>query len=191
MSKIDHSLFSADKHALEKEYEVCPKCGSELVIRNSKTGPFLGCASYPACDFIRPLAHHDSNEIKILEDSACPECAKPLVVKNGRYGMFIGCTGYPQCHYIAHDDEPKKDEAELPACPKCKKGQLVARSNKFGKTFYSCDCYPSCKYTLNNKPVAQPCPKCGWPIVIEKKMANGTVLQCPQKSCLHKLTNTD
>ena len=86
MSKIDHSLFSADKHALEKEYEVCPQCGSELVIRNSKTGPFLGCASYPKCDFIRPLAHHDSSEIKVLEDSACPQCTKPLVVKNGRYG---------------------------------------------------------------------------------------------------------
>jgi ssDNA-binding Zn-finger/Zn-ribbon topoisomerase 1 len=61
MSKIDHSLFSADKHALEKEYEICPQCGSELVIRNSKSGPFLGCASYPKCDFIRPLAHNALN----------------------------------------------------------------------------------------------------------------------------------
>ncbi|ETJ49976.1 type I DNA topoisomerase, partial [Pseudoalteromonas agarivorans] len=106
-------------------------------------------------------------------------------------GMFIGCTGYPECHYIAHDDEPNNNDDVLPGCPKCKKGQLVARSNKFGKTFYSCDCYPSCKYTLNNKPIAKPCPKCDWPLVIEKKMANGTVLQCPQKSCLHKLTTTD
>jgi putative DNA topoisomerase len=47
MSKIDHSLFSADKHALEKEYEVCPQCGSELVIRNSKTGPFFGLCELP------------------------------------------------------------------------------------------------------------------------------------------------
>ena len=128
------------------------------MIRNSKSGPFLGCASYPKCDFIRPLAHHDSNEIKILEDSECPECSKPLVVKNGRYGMFIGCTGYPECHYIAseHDDTPS--EEPVVGCPKCKKGHLVSRSNKFGKVFYSCDCYPSCKYTLNHKPVAQACP---------------------------------
>ncbi|MBQ4800809.1 topoisomerase DNA-binding C4 zinc finger domain-containing protein [Pseudoalteromonas sp. MMG006] len=190
MSKIDHSLFSADKHALEKEYEICPQCGSELVIRNSKSGPFLGCASYPKCDFIRPLAHHDSNEIKILEDSACPQCTKPLVVKNGRYGMFIGCTGYPECHYIANEDDEKQNEEALPPCPKCKKGHLVARSNKFGKTFYSCDSYPSCKYTLNNKPIAIPCPECDWPLVIEKKMSNGAVLQCPQKSCMHKLAPT-
>ena len=189
MSKIDHSLFSADKHALEKEYEVCPKCGSELVMRNSKSGPFLGCASYPKCDFIRPLAHHDSQQIKVLEDSACPECGKPLVIKNGRYGMFIGCTGYPDCHYIAHDEEPSDTEV-LPSCPKCKKGKLVSRSNKFGKTFYSCDCYPRCKYTLNNKPVSKTCPACDWPIMTEKKTASGVVLQCPQKACMHKLAES-
>ncbi|MCK8136874.1 MULTISPECIES: DNA topoisomerase family protein [Pseudoalteromonas] len=191
MSKIDHSLFSANKHALEKEYEICPQCGSELVIRNSKSGYFLGCASYPKCDFIRPLVHHDSNEIKILEDSECPECRKLLVVKNGRYGMFIGCTGYPECHYIAseHDDTPS--EEPVISCPKCKKGHLVSRSNKFGKVFYSCDCYPSCKYTLNHKPVDQACPACDWPVVTEKKTASGIVLQCPQKSCMHKFAATE
>ena len=134
MSKIDHSLFSADKHALEKEYEVCPKCGSELVMRNSKSGPFLGCASYPKCDFIRPLAHHDSQQIKVLEDSACPECGKPLVIKNGRYGMFIGCTGYPECHYIAHDEEPD-DAPQLPACPKCKKASWLRVVISLAKPF--------------------------------------------------------
>jgi putative DNA topoisomerase len=189
MSKIDHSLFSAKKHALEKEYETCPQCSSELVIRNSKSGPFLGCASYPKCDFIRPLAHHDSNEIKVLEDSACPKCAKPLVVKNGRYGMFIGCTGYPVCHYIANDD--KTDEEHLPHCPKCPTGKLVSRSNKFGKTFYSCDGYPKCNYTLNSKPIEHTCPQCQWPLMVERKMANSTVLQCPQKSCMHKLATKE
>ncbi|MFT6789354.1 MAG: putative DNA topoisomerase [Pseudoalteromonas rhizosphaerae] len=187
MSKIDQSLFSANQHALEKEYEVCPKCGSELVIRNSKSGPFLGCASYPECDFIRSLAQHDTQQIKVLDDSPCPECGNPLVVKNGRYGMFIGCTGYPECHYIAHD-EPEPNEEVLPACPKCKKGQLVARSNKFGKTFYSCNSYPSCKYTLNYKPVSHICPACQWPVMMQKQMTNSVVLQCPQKSCSHKFT---
>ena len=186
MSKIDQSLFSANQHALEKEYEVCPQCGSELVIRNSKSGPFLGCASYPKCDFIRSLAQHDNHQIKVLEDSPCPDCGNPLVVKSGRYGMFIGCTDYPNCHYIAHD-EPEPNEETLPACPKCKKGQLVARSNKYGKTFYSCNSYPSCKYTLNFKPVAHSCPACQWPVMMQKQMTNRVVLQCPQKSCSHKL----
>ncbi|PAX99485.1 hypothetical protein CKO50_20660 [Pseudoalteromonas sp. HM-SA03] len=181
MSKIDHALFNADKHALEKEYEVCPECGSELVIKNSKNGPFIGCTSYPTCDYIRPLAHHDSHVIKVLEDVACPECGKDLVIKNGRYGMFIGCTGYPDCHYIGHEDAPPT--AALPACPKCQKGNLIQRKNKFGKHFYSCDTYPSCKYTLNAKPVEQSCPECHWPVLVEKTRAGKAVLQCPQKSC--------
>lgn len=105
--------------------------------------------------------------------------------------MFIGCTGYPECHYIANENEAKQNEEPLPSCPKCKKGRLVSRSNKFGKIFYSCDCYPSCKYTLNNKPVEQSCPECNWPLLIERKMANSTVLQCPQKSCMHKLAATE
>ncbi|MDX1728415.1 MAG: type I DNA topoisomerase, partial [Pseudoalteromonas tetraodonis] len=66
----------------------------------------------------------------------------------------------------------------------------VSRSNKFGKVFYSCDCYPSCKYTLNHKPVDQACPACDWPVVTEKKTASGIVLQCPQKSCMHKFAAT-
>jgi putative DNA topoisomerase len=185
MSKIDHSLFNADKHALEKEYEVCPKCGSELVMKHSKNGPFLGCASYPKCDYIRSLAHHDNHDIKVLDDSPCPECGEPLVIRNGRYGMFIGCTGYPACHFIVHEDEP--EEEGLPNCPKCKKGKLVVRNNKFGKQFYSCDAYPSCKYSLNQHPIDETCPQCGWGVMVEKSRGDKAVLQCPQKSCQHKV----
>ncbi len=183
MSKIDHSLFSTHEHALEKEYEVCPKCGSEVVIRNSKTGPFIGCASYPECDYTRPLVEHDASFVKVLEGSECPDCKNQLAVKNGRYGMFIGCTNFPECHYIAHDHEP---EESLPQCPQCQSGTLTKRSNKTGKTFYSCDAYPKCKYILNQHPVSQTCPECGWQVMIEKNTANGKVLQCAQKHCSYK-----
>lgn len=189
MSKIDHSLFSANKHALEKEYEHCPQCGSELVMRNSKSGAFLGCASYPHCDYIRPLSNHDSEQLKVLDDSPCPECQSPLAVKNGRYGMFIGCTNYPQCHYIADlHNESNSEEDTLPNCPKCQKHPLMARTNKYGKTFYSCKGYPDCKYSVNSKPVAAKCEQCGWEIMLHKQLSKGTVLQCPQKSCAHQQT---
>ncbi|CAM4269458.1 DNA topoisomerase family protein [Pseudoalteromonas byunsanensis] len=186
MSKIDHSLFNAKQHALEKEYEVCPECGSELVIKHSKNGPFLGCASYPTCSYVRPLAQHDNHDIKVLEDSPCPQCGNDLVIRNGRYGMFIGCTGYPECHYIAHDEQESEAECNI-GCPKCHKGQLTKRKNKFGKFFYSCDRYPHCKYSLNQQPVAQTCPECGWAIMVQKQRSGKAVLQCPQKSCQHKI----
>lgn len=32
---------------------ICPLCGSKLVRRNGKYGPFMGCSSYPKCRFTR------------------------------------------------------------------------------------------------------------------------------------------
>ena len=34
--------------------EICPRCGrGTLVERNSKFGPFLGCSTFPACNYTR------------------------------------------------------------------------------------------------------------------------------------------
>ncbi|MDT8391367.1 MAG: type I DNA topoisomerase [Lentisphaeria bacterium] len=33
--------------------ETCPECGKQLVLRNSKRGPFLGCSGYPKCRFTK------------------------------------------------------------------------------------------------------------------------------------------
>ncbi len=35
---------------------VCPKCGSELVKRKGKYGLFLGCTTYPDCDYTEKIA---------------------------------------------------------------------------------------------------------------------------------------
>ncbi len=183
MSKIDKSLFQTHTQASSE----CPECGGQLVIKSSKKGPFLGCSHYPECDYSKPLGSQADTQIIKELDTQCPECDAALAVKNGRFGMFIGCTAFPECDYLASLHEPKD---QLCACPKCQQGQLVKRSNKYGKTFYSCDGYPRCKYTLNHKPVATECPACHWPIMTEKKTASGVVLQCPQKSCMHKLVES-
>lgn len=33
-------------------YSKCPKCGKELVPRESRYGKFVGCSAFPVCDFI-------------------------------------------------------------------------------------------------------------------------------------------
>lgn len=35
--------------------EICPFCGSRLVLRQGKYGQFWGCSTYPRCRFTRPL----------------------------------------------------------------------------------------------------------------------------------------
>ena len=79
-----------------------------------KVRAFLGCAGHPKCDFIRPLAHHDSQQIEVLEDSACPECGKPLVIKIAAMACLLVAQN-PDCHYIAHDEEPSNTEVLLAA----------------------------------------------------------------------------
>jgi len=187
MSDSDKTLFTRHEHALEKAYEVCPDCGSEVTIKHGKSGAFLGCSNYPTCQYTRPIVEHERVEDNILAGSECPLCGNNLAVKQGRFGMFIGCTNYPECHHI--EEIHQQDDVNV-ACPQCnnkgKDGELFEKTNRYGKTFYSCNNYPKCKYVLNHPPIAQSCPECNWPVLIKRNMANGEVLVCPEKKCTYK-----
>jgi putative DNA topoisomerase len=180
MSKIDPHLFSAHEHALEREPQPCPECGANLMVRHGKHGPFLGCSTYPACNYIRPLTSQGVELHKVLEGSACPICGQLLAIKKGRYGLFIGCTQYPLCQHI--ESQGELESSEVP-CPACGRGHLISRTSRYGKMFYACDSFPRCKYVVNDKPVAQSCPKCGWQILVERQVRHGSKLCCPQKLC--------
>lgn len=54
-------------------------------------------------------------------------------------------------------------------CPKCKKGDVVIRTGRFGK-FLSCSRFPDCKYTAAyiEKVKGTACPDCGGQIVIRR-----------------------
>ena len=42
-----------EKKEATKTGELCPECGSELVIRNGKYGSFTACSNYPSCKYIK------------------------------------------------------------------------------------------------------------------------------------------
>ncbi|MDN3679311.1 type I DNA topoisomerase [Vibrio tapetis] len=187
-NKIDQQLFSNHEHALE--HESCPKCsneeGGELSLKHGKHGPFLGCNRYPECDFIKPLHQNDGHIVKEL-GIPCPECSHEMVLRQGRYGMFIGCSAYPVCHHIESMDKPTEPQEKQPlfACPDCGKGHLVERKSRYGKTFYACDNFPKCKFALNQPPYKGKCELCGFPLLIEKKLASGDKIQCADRKCQH------
>jgi len=183
MSKINTDLFTTEAHALDKEYRLCPECGGVLSLRKSKHGLFLGCANHPNCQYLRPLQQTSVLTEKVLNDSHCPDCGQPLAIKKGRFGLFIGCTGYPECQHIESNNSTPETESALPHCPSCHQGQLQAKNSRYGKIFYACSEYPKCKYALNDKPVSQTCPQCGFAILIEKRTRLGVRLFCPQKGC--------
>lgn len=170
--------------------ELCPKCGAELHLRKGKKGLFLGCSTYPACDYLKPLQQTEGRVLKFLQQD-CPECSHQLVLRQGHYGMFIGCSHYPECRYVVHEavDEAESEEAEaslqaeVSTCPSCKVGHLVARRGKQGKVFYGCDRFPQCRFNLAHKPHRQPCPKCGYPLAFHKTDLS---YQCCNRACRHQ-----
>ncbi|ABR73717.1 hypothetical protein CBG46_03645 [Actinobacillus succinogenes] len=174
------ALFEHTKHQ-----EFCPQCGSPLQIRQSKKALFLGCSGYPKCDYIKPLQPFSENKILKQLNETCPECGRFLQLKQGSFGMFIGCSGYPDCHFVVHDKEEATEES-VP-CPECKKGELVARRGRQGKTFYGCNRFPVCKYTVAGKPYAVNCPQCGsLPVMLKKQTETRRTFICLNKSCKHQ-----
>jgi DNA topoisomerase-1 len=71
------------------------------------------------------------------------------------------------------------------ACPRpgCR-GEIVVKKSKRGKAFYGCSEYPKCDVVFWDKPVAQPCPNCKAPFLLEKTTKKeGTVHHCAQEGC--------
>jgi len=53
--KLMEYMQMVDTTVPEAKTPVCQKCGSELVKRKGKYGPFLGCATYPKCDYTEKI----------------------------------------------------------------------------------------------------------------------------------------
>jgi len=162
--------------------EKCPKCNEPLSIRLGRRGRFVGCTAFPECDYTRNLGEDgESTEPEKVEGRSCPECESDLIIRHGRYGKFIGCSNYPKCKHIEPIEQPADTEVE---CPECKQGTILQRKSRRGKIFFSCSRYPDCSYAIWNKPIARPCPDCGWPILsLKTTKRKGTELVCPQKEC--------
>ncbi len=183
--QVEEKLTLSRKEVTQEEIdELCPKCGNKLAIRLGKRGRFIGCTTYPECDYARNLNEDADSaplEPEVVPDRTCPDCGSPLHIKSGRYGKFIGCSAYPKCKHIEPLEKPRDTGVE---CPECHKGSLIERKSRYGKLFYSCNTYPKCKYATWNPPLAEPCPKCGWPILtLKTTKRRGTEKVCPQKEC--------
>jgi len=124
-------------------------------------------------DFYQPfeeslkIAKEKMPVTRIKPESAgrdCPLCGHDLVIRTGKFGKFISCSNFPTCRYT----EAVVEKAGV-ACPKCKDGEVVVKRSRKGRVFYGCSNYPSCDFVSWNKPVAQKCPECGGPLVLQNK----------------------
>lgn len=114
--RIEKAFSDMEKKAPEETGEVCPECGSPLVVRNGKFGEFVACSNYPDCKYIK------KEEVEIVEICDCPNCKGKIVEKKSRKGkLFYGCNNYPKCK-TAYWDKPIGE-----SCPEC--GKMLVDKN--------------------------------------------------------------
>ena len=81
--KKKKAFSDMEKKAPEETGEVCPECGSPLVVRNGKFGEFVACSNYPDCKYIK------KEEVEIGEICDCPNCKGKIVEKKSRKGKLF------------------------------------------------------------------------------------------------------
>jgi DNA topoisomerase-1 len=145
-----------------------------MVLKRGRFGPFLACSGYPECRTVVKVTKAAAAPPEPT-DQLCETCGAPMVIRTGRFGRFYSCSTYPKC----------KNVKPIPIgvdCPKCG-APLAARRTKRGRTFYGCTAYPTCEFTIWDRPVAAPCPACQAPFVVEKRSKAGVTLRCIKEGC--------
>jgi DNA topoisomerase-1 len=184
LEKAKKEMRSVKRSATPTDVK-CDECGGIMMIKWGRNGEFLACEKYPECKSTTDFTKEKDGTIvpkkkEAPEDSGekCEKCGMAMVYKHGRFGRFLACSGYPKCKNI-------KSETTGVKCPEdgCS-GEIVKKVSKRGKVFYSCDNYPKCTFALWDKPVAEPCPDCNLPFLLDKNTKKrGPHLRCSDKDC--------
>ncbi|GAA8166174.1 type I DNA topoisomerase [Helicobacter pylori] len=157
MDKIEagkKNIISQKVH--EKTGQSCPKCGGELVKKNSRYGEFIACNNYPKCKYIKQTENANDGANQEL----CEKCGGEMVQKFSRNGAFLACNNYPECKNTKSlkNTPNAKETIEGVKCPECGGDIALKRSRK--GSFYGCNNYPKCNFLSNHKPINKRCEKC-------------------------------
>lgn len=118
--KVEVAFKNMEKKAPEETGELCPNCGSPLVIKQSKYGKFTACSNYPTCKYIK--SNKEEKEVK--EIISCPKCDGKILEKKTKRGkIFYGCSNYPKCDFASWD-KPIEEK-----CPNCN-GTLTEKKDR-------------------------------------------------------------
>ena len=98
--------------------EKCPRCGSNLVIKQGRFGEFTACTSYPTCKYIK----HKTTGVKCPKDA--DKGGEVVERKSKRGKTFFGCSNYPDCDFVLWN-RPLNE-----TCPKCKAPFLMEKITK-------------------------------------------------------------
>ncbi|MGL2646140.1 type I DNA topoisomerase [Helicobacter pylori] len=185
MDKIEagkKNIISQKVH--EKTGQSCPKCGGELVKKNSRYGEFVACNNYPKCKYVKQTENANDG----AKQELCEKCGGEMVQKFSRDGAFLACNNYPECKNTKSlKNTPNANEIiEGVKCPECG-GDIALKRSKKG-SFYGCNNYPKCNFLSNHKPINKRCEKCHYLMserTYRKKKAHECI-QCKERVFLEE-----
>ncbi|MFP6337809.1 type I DNA topoisomerase [Helicobacter pylori] len=185
MDKIEagkKNIISQKVH--EKTGQSCPKCGGELVKKNSRYGEFIACNNYPKCKYVKQTENANDGANQEL----CEKCGGEMVQKFSRNGAFLACNNYPECKNTKSlkNTPNAKETIEGVKCPECG-GDIALKRSKKG-SFYGCNNYPKCNFLSNHKPINKHCEKCHYLMserIYRKKKAHECI-KCKERVFLEE-----
>ncbi|GAA9424818.1 type I DNA topoisomerase [Helicobacter pylori] len=185
MDKIEagkKNIISQKVH--EKTGQSCPKCGGELVKKNSRYGEFVACNNYPKCKYVKQTENANDG----AKQELCEKCGGEMVQKFSRNGAFLACSNYPECKNTKSlkNTPNAKETIEGVKCPECG-GDIALKRSKKG-SFYGCNNYPKCRFLSNHKPINKRCEKCHYLMserIYRKKKAHECI-QCKERVFLEE-----
>ncbi|MGN8457547.1 type I DNA topoisomerase [Helicobacter pylori] len=185
MDKIEagkKNIISQKVH--EKTGQSCPKCGGELVKKNSRYGEFIACNNYPKCKYVKQTESANDE----ADQELCEKCGGEMVQKFSRNGAFLACNNYPECKNTKSlkNTPNAKEVIEGVKCPECG-GDIALKRGKKG-SFYGCNNYPKCNFLSNHKPINKRCEKCHYLMserIYRKKKAHECI-KCKERVFLEE-----
>jgi len=115
----------------------CEKCGSNMILRDSKRGPFLGCSAFPKCRATKQVAKLEGENLKLVE-ALLPALKEGQSKANEMVSKLTG--GAPIV--AAVKTGPITTDIDCDECGK----PMVIRDGRKGK-FLGCSGYPKCRNT--------------------------------------------
>ncbi|MFO7677162.1 MAG: DNA topoisomerase I [Thermoplasmatota archaeon] len=177
--QIKKSITTA--HLKQNRIGVCPLCGKDMLIRNSRSGNnFVGCSNFPDCRNTYPLPQ----KVKIIPTTKkCDTCDAPLIEISSKNKKKKEICINPKCSKVSN--EPS---FSIGPCPKCGKDMII-RTSRSGDHFVGCTNFPRCKNTYSlpkNKeinPTRQICNQCKAPLISIDVNNKKPSVQCLNAEC--------
>ncbi len=98
--------------------EKCPRCSSNLVIKQGRFGEFTACTKYPECKYVK----HKTTGLKCPKDA--DKGGEVVERKSKRGKVFFGCSNYPDCDFVLWN------RPVIEPCPSCGAPFLVEKITK-------------------------------------------------------------